>query len=141
MDNKKMGRLFGEVARLHFHKVRSALADFGLGRGQPPVLDMLAETDAMTQVDIAKNIGITPATATVMLQGMEKSGLITRRIDENDQRCVLVFITPKGRRINLETSAVLADLEERVFSCLDGGEKEDLRRALLKLKDCLKEMA
>lgn len=47
--------------------------------------------------EISNVMGISTARIAVTLNGLEQKGLITRRIDANDRRRILVDITPAGR--------------------------------------------
>ncbi|MEA4920664.1 MAG: transcriptional regulator [Clostridiaceae bacterium] len=67
-------------------------------QGEPFVLQYLAFQDgAALPSEISKFMKISSARIAVALNNLEKKGLITRRIDINDRRRILVELTPKGK--------------------------------------------
>ena len=78
-------RLLGEVVRLHFSLTHSNLEKEGLYPGQPPLLYALHHHGGLSQKDIAKKLNLKPATITVMIKRLEKSGIIIKTPDEKDQ--------------------------------------------------------
>ncbi len=73
------------------------IKDTGLTLGQPKVLDYLRTYDGAIQKDIAVACHIEPASLTSILNGMEKKGLIVRKICNGNRRSFHIFLTPKGR--------------------------------------------
>lgn len=51
---------------------------------------------APTAAELADNTGVTRATVSGLLDGLEKEGLIERRMDSEDRRVVRVHLTPAG---------------------------------------------
>jgi len=49
--------------------------------------------------DIGRNIGVSSARVATLLNEMEEKGLVTREIDREDRRRIIVKITAKGREI------------------------------------------
>lgn len=54
------------------------------------------------QKDIEKEFDIRRPTATALLQGMEKKGLIKKSSVGNDRRLKKIVLTPKGREMHLK---------------------------------------
>ncbi len=129
-----------EVNRLHFTVFHQTLSQFGLGKGQPPILKYLSDHDGCKQSDIAKIEHLTPATITVMLQTMEKNGLIERKSDENDLRIMRVFITEKGRDIQRKCDDAISKMEKEIYKDFTKEEIETFRYLLGKKRDRLKEL-
>lgn len=129
----ELGRTFADVTRYHHYMVHMAVGKIGLGRGMPPVLEYVIRNDGCRQSDISKYGHMTPATATVMLQTLEKNGFITRRGDEKDQRCMRIYITDEGRDIAEQGKRAISKFDEEFFGVLTGEEQETLRTLLLKL--------
>lgn len=72
--------------------------ELGLYQGQIPVLDFIRKNPDCNQVDIAEKLHVTPATIAISTKRMEKAGLLTKRIDEDNLRCKLLNITELGER-------------------------------------------
>ena len=142
-----LGKIFVDVSRYHQFITHQAVSKLGVGRGMAPVLGYISHHDGCKQSDISRQSHCTPATATVMLQSMEKNGFITRVCDENDQRCMRIYITDSGREIARLGKEIVDRSDDDFFSVLNDEEQAALREILLKLrgriedniKDCRKE--
>lgn len=131
-------KLIREVNRLHFCLFHQTLSQFGLGKGQPPILKYLSLNDGCTQSEIAKREHVTAATTTVMLQTMEKNGLIVRKSDEADLRIMRVYITQKGRDIQKKCDEAIENLEKEIYEEFTGEEIEAFKGLITKKRDKLK---
>ncbi|RUS49233.1 MarR family winged helix-turn-helix transcriptional regulator [Cohnella sp. AR92] len=105
--------------------------------GQPPLLLRLSDADGLSQRELAESKGVKPATLTVMLQRMEKTGLIRRAADEKDQRVTRVRLTDKGREAAEAVRHAINEVEARSFEGFLPEEKLLLRRFLLQMMDNL----
>lgn len=128
---------FLEVLRLHHYRTHVLLEEVGIYPGQHHLLFVLNKSDGQSQKELADKLNITPATITVMLKRMEKSGLVQRRVDEEDQRISRVFITEEGSKICNDALKAVEKLEEECFGSLTVEEKVILRRLLLEMRDNL----
>ncbi|MGM9552586.1 MAG: MarR family winged helix-turn-helix transcriptional regulator [Clostridia bacterium] len=137
---REVERLVREVDRLHFTRFHQTLSAFGLGKGQPPILKQLSEHDGCKQSEIAQCGHVTAATTTVMLQTMEKNGLIERRPDEKDLRVMRVYITEKGKEIQKKCDEAICAMEEELYSDFTKEELEIFVHLLEKKRDKLKKM-
>ncbi len=135
---REVEKLVREVNRLHFTMFHQAFNKFGLGKGQPPVLKYLSVNDGCKQSEIAKIEHLTAATVTVMLQTMEKNGLIERKTDENDLRIMRVYITDKGREMLKNCDETIENMEKAIYEDFSDKELEEFGRLLEKKRDRLK---
>lgn len=78
-------------------QIFSKIKYLGLTPGQPKVLDYLYEHDGAIQKDIAIGCYIEPASLSNILNGMEKSELIVRRLSDENRRNMNIFMTEKGK--------------------------------------------
>ncbi len=112
---REVEKLTREVNRLHFTRFHQTLSGFGLGKGQPPILKYLSMNDGCKQSEIAQREHITAATTTVMLQTMEKNGLIERRSDQKDLRIMRVYITEYGREVLKKSDEAIERMELEIY--------------------------
>lgn len=137
---KKIEELCHEAERLHFAVFHQVLSRFGLGKGQPPILMYLSEKDGAAQSEIAKIERITPATATVTLQTMEKNGLVRRESDERDLRVMRVYLTDKGKDVLKESRQAIDKIEDEIYTDFTPEEMEEFCRLTEKKKAKLEKM-
>jgi DNA-binding MarR family transcriptional regulator len=81
--------------------VRKAVDDqmiaSGLSLSRAKVLQVLEREGPLRQASLAKGLRLAPRSITQSIEGLERSGLVERHPDPDDQRCKLVLLTPKGR--------------------------------------------
>lgn len=135
---REVEKLVREVNRLHFTTFHQTLSGFGLGKGQPPILKYLSEHDGCKQSEIAQREHVTAATTTVMLQTMEKNGLVERKSDESDLRIMRVYITQKGREVQKKCDEAIENMEKEIYEGFTKEEIETFRYLLTKKRDRLK---
>ncbi len=72
-----------------------------LGITYPQYLVMLAlwEADGLTVSEIGERLTLDSGTLTPLLKRLEVAGLVQRLRDTEDARCVLVRLTPDGRKL------------------------------------------
>lgn len=97
----------------------------GLTLGQPKVLDYLKDHDGASQKEIAAGCFIEAGSLTSILNGMEKKGLIERRILNGNRRTFHIFMTEAGKKSQEAVEAAFQEIEK---TALKGIEKEDLEK-------------
>jgi DNA-binding MarR family transcriptional regulator len=111
----------------------------GLSQGRFLTLIMLnrASSENTYPSDLARKLGVTRATMTGLLTGLEKQGLIVRRTPDADRRRVGVSLTNAGRRT---LGNILPDyyrLFAKLTAYLDEGERQTLIALLKKVNQGL----
>jgi DNA-binding MarR family transcriptional regulator len=129
--------IFLEILRLHYYRSHVLLEEIGVYHGQPPMLFILNKADGQSQKELARILGVTPATITVMLKRMEKSNLVLRKQDDEDQRISRVYITEEGKEIANKAKQVMNDIDQECFGNFTVEEKIILRRLLMQMRDNL----
>ncbi|EJL39440.1 MarR family transcriptional regulator [Brevibacillus agri] len=127
----------GHVMKLHKKNVEYLIQNYDVYPGQPILLMRLAKTDGLMQKELARRIQVKPATLTVMINRMEKCGLVERRADERDQRISRVFLTDKGRLATKAVKEALRILELKCFECFTDEEKIVLQGMLERMHNNL----
>jgi len=90
--------LFMRVATNLFHYIHGHLAKYGISHGKFAVLMILYKNteSSFLPSELADKIGITRATVTGLLDGLEREGLIERKNHPKDRRMVMTSMTQKG---------------------------------------------
>lgn len=118
------------VMKMHRQNVEFLIQKYDVYPGQPILLMRLIENDGMIQKELARRISVKPATLTVMINRMAKSGLVERKPDERDQRISRVYLTEKGRTATKHVKEVLRVIEDNCFIGFSDEEKDALRGLL-----------
>ena len=101
--------------------------------GQMFVVKLLCSHSPINQTELANKLYVERAAMTTMLQRMEKSGLVTRKRDETDQRVVMVNVTPLGRSYAEQIDHKLMEMTTRTYGVWDDEERETVVTLLKKL--------
>lgn len=120
-------------------KLFANMKGLGLSIGQPKVLDFLKDNDGAVQKEIAKGCHIEPASLSTILAGMEKNGLITRKMYENNRRNLNVYMTAKGKAICEQVTENFSNIEKKALSGFTDSEIEDFLACLTKIHNNLEE--
>ena len=138
-DNGTLQDTFMQVVKLNFKRAYDLLTKIDIHPGQQHLLMNLKENDGQSLKELAEKLEIKPATATVMVQRMEKSGLVIKKSDEKDQRVSRIFITNKGYDICKKSEEIKEQMEIECFEGFTVEEKIIFRRLLLQMGNNIEE--
>ena len=124
------GYLLGKVGAVAKQRWTATLARTGVSPNQFLVLMALAETGPVCQQFLAGVIGIDPRNIVPILDSVEARGLISRDTDPADRRRRLIELTPAGRRVVAELSALGEQSERELLAPVPEADRESLRRIL-----------
>ena len=113
---------FFKFNRYHNQLFFKLTSEKGIRPGQAVCLWFINQNAGISQRDLAEKIHVAPPTVTLMLQKLEKAGLIIRKDDIRDQRLSHTYLTDAG----LETLNVLNEiLSEIIKTSLVGLSSEE----------------
>lgn len=99
----------------------------GLSTAQMHTIEIVGHGVSLQMKELARKMGVTTGTLTVMVDRLEELGLLQRRPHETDRRSWLIELTGKGQelfaqhhqyhlRLTEEITATLSSEEQKVFS-------------------------
>jgi len=94
------------ASRLVIQEYQPHLEKLGITYPQYLVLMVLWETDSIAVSEITRRLILNTNTITPVLKRMEAQGLITRQRSEEDERKVIVTLTPKGKELQIEAASI-----------------------------------
>jgi len=114
------------------------LDEYGISRGRFRVMLYLAleemiGNEAPSPSGIAENLGVTRATMTDLLDGLERSGIVQRRSVGHDRRAQAIHLTDEGRRLFDTLAPLLGHRNAQLFAPLTASERKILIELLTKL--------
>lgn len=137
--NHNFFRQFGSTYRIAHRYLGNQLEPYGLSKGQPRILHLLARHKCKTQKDLLSKMDIRPATLTRMLQRMEKNDLLVRTPSVEDQRILEIRLTDLGRQAQLASARVFHQMDQELSALMTAEEKETLERVFAKFRAHLQE--
>lgn len=91
--------------------------------------------------ELADEAGITPSTATRILDVLERRGVVSRTRTKEDRRGVTISLTPAGRRTLESQNDWLRGRQRAFFAALPAAERELAPDLLLRLAALIDELA
>ena len=101
------------------------LGRFDVSVSEFAVLDLCARAPAKAS-QIAREVGVTPAGATDVIDRLEERRLVRRVADPTDRRAVLVALTALGLRRNRETRTAVSSMLREVDRAMTPAERRAL---------------
>ena len=127
-----------DILILMAHKLQPIFHQLGIYPGQEIFLNIIANNNGITAIELANITNRKRSTITKALQSLEKNGYIERRTSD-DKRKLPIYITEKGKKLNTEIlkniKNIWADLEKK----LTAEEKKIIINLLKRIKQDLKE--
>lgn len=91
---------FLDTTTAFYEGVDTYFAQFGLSRGRFTLLMQLVEAETgLLPSEFAERAGVTRATVTSLLDGLEREQLVIRQPHSHDRRRLSVYLTEKGRKL------------------------------------------
>ena len=120
-----------QVYRLLSGKVASR----SIGSGQGRLLQLLAEKDGVSQVELVPMLGVSPSTASELTDKLLAGGLIVREKSPEDKRKVLIYLTESGRAAAEDFRKSSAEALQDAFSSLPADMQQSLYDALRQIAE------
>lgn len=125
-----LGYLLKQAGSVLRSAMDGALRPLGMTVPQYACLELLAQRPGLSSSDLARGAFVSRQSMNVLLQALERDGLVSRADQPAVGRVLPVELTPTGRQ-RLETaSAVIRSVEERMSRGLDAAERVEMRRLL-----------
>jgi DNA-binding MarR family transcriptional regulator len=90
--------------------------------------------------ELAEAAGCAAPTATRMLGGLERDGIVERRPSSSDRRVVTVRLTRRGRRLVDEKERVVQAKRRALYASLGDSERAQVERLLRRLAGVIEEL-
>lgn len=136
-DSDALRIVFPQIMHLYFSRAFTLLESAGLHPGQAPMLIALVRRDGASQKELVEQLKVKPPTVTVMLQRMERAGLVQRRQDQWDQRVTRIFLTDKGRGAVEQLEGISHQIEQETFRGFSPEEILLMKRFLVQIRENL----
>lgn len=131
----KLARAFGAFSRRSQEHIRSC----GLTPSQFAVLECLGHKGEMTLGELSTKMLMSCGNMTVVVDNLEKEGLVERNRSASDRRVIHVSLTPSGKALFDQHFPDHAQLIARLAKVLSPHEQVELALLLKKLGHALKD--
>jgi DNA-binding MarR family transcriptional regulator len=114
----------------HARHVRDDKTKALLSVHQASVLDHLDDLEGTNLRELARHMGVTASTMSLMVDRLERGGYVTRERSSADKRQVALRLTPAGLRIKRQQKVLEPKLVEAMLGRLDARRQEEALRGL-----------
>jgi DNA-binding MarR family transcriptional regulator len=125
-----LGYLLKEAASALRTAMEEALRPLGMTITHYSCLELLAQRPGSSNSDLARGAFVTRQSMNVLLQTLERDGIVTRPAEEAVGRVQPTRLTAAGRRQLAKASAAVRAVELRMLGDLSDGDREAATRIL-----------
>lgn len=93
----RLGFLASDIARLQNTLLRRTMKKLGASHTQWGMLGQLASRQGVTQMELAKILGLSKVAVTGLVDRVVRAGWVERRLDKRDRRVRRLYLTPTAR--------------------------------------------
>ncbi|HAH50121.1 MAG TPA: MarR family transcriptional regulator [Balneola sp.] len=109
------------------------LSEANLTVSQFGILEALLHLGAQNQKELGKKLLKSGGNITLVIDNLEKSGLVSRKKDQNDRRALIIELTVQGKSFIEDFFPKHLNKISEEFSILDDKEKAELGRLCKKI--------
>lgn len=125
------------AAALVEERLRERLAEIGLRPRQARIIQALSKMEPASQVSLAREFSITPASMSTMTVRLVEAGVISRQPHPDEARSNVLRLTERGRGLLLHIHAAWRDIDALIAERLGAEDAETLARLAHDLRDRL----
>lgn len=120
---------------LHQHMQKNVTTSFSFI--QFLTTQFVRESGPVNMKDIARFLSITPASATSLVNGLVKSGVLVRTADKHDRRIIRLRANSHGKEQSGDAEKQAQSELKRIFLRLSSDDRNNLAAVLEKLSDSI----
>lgn len=128
---------FKKLTQLHRSRLYRVCLSKGLFVGQPGILLTIRELGSCSQTELATALDVTTPSVAVSVKRLERNGLISKEINENDNRYNRITLTRKGMKAALKCEKIFGCINDKMFADFSDDEMEQLNNFLTRMNNNL----
>lgn len=135
--SEDLGVLIKEAQAVLHQRMDEALRPLALSVPQYACLQALSDSPGITGSELGRRMFVSRQSMNVVLQGLEKRGLVERSDDPGPRRERAVVLTPEAHRILARARTGVSAVADLMTADLGPAEQEQLRTLLAACRDAL----
>jgi DNA-binding MarR family transcriptional regulator len=128
-----LGLLISITHRMHMVYLNGEMKDYDITAGQFPFLIGLYHKEGVTQDDMATHFHMDKGTVARALKKLEDNEFICRKIDPENRRRYLLYLTLKGKQIIPKIKSIDQEWEKSINANFSQVEKQNLTNIMQKM--------
>ena len=125
-----LGYMLKAAASALHSALEAVLRPLGMTITHYSCLELLAQRPGLSNSELARGAFVTRQSMNVLLQALERQGLVVRPARAPVGRALPTELTARGRRQLKVASAVVRRVEQDMLANLDASEQDQMRRLL-----------
>lgn len=125
----------GRAMRLVYDHYEKRLAPFGLTSPQYFVFNALWMGDGISVGELGKRVSLDSSTLTGIIDRLEKTGYVERKINPDDRRSILIFLTDRAREVGPQILEFANELDAKLRQASSKNEMDTFERVLRALAE------
>ncbi|MFJ4219350.1 MarR family winged helix-turn-helix transcriptional regulator [Curtobacterium luteum] len=134
-----LGYLLKEASSALRGAMEDVLRPLGMNITHYSCLELLAQRPGLSSSDLARGAFVTRQTMNVLLQALEREGVVVRSPEDGAGKVVPVTLTDQGREDLARATAAVRGVEDRMLAGMTAEEQSAARRALRSMVASLRE--
>ncbi|MBQ2756171.1 MAG: winged helix-turn-helix transcriptional regulator [Oscillospiraceae bacterium] len=133
MVENRLMRLFGRMDMIGLLRRLLCQKEFtklGLYKGQLGILEYVIRNPGCGQKAVAEHMSVTAASIAKSTERMQRAGMLTKNVDEENLRCNRLYVTEKGEEVSKASREMFNKLDEKMFEGFSDEELGQLERYL-----------
>lgn len=139
IDNKQIIDTLHSIELLRHLFIRRTSEKSPIHFGQVAIMKTIEQNENCTQATIAECLGVSQASVATSTKRLQKAGLITKTVDEENLRCKRLSLTDKGRSAIEDFKNIFNEYDELIFRSFSEDEKAVLMGFLERIVNEMRE--
>jgi MarR family 2-MHQ and catechol resistance regulon transcriptional repressor len=132
--NMAIANTFAAITNAFHERLHTVGEGRANGRNRILRLIYLSRPENMAQGELGRELCVTSANITYLIDGMVREGLVNRVVNPQDRRVTFVELTPKGEEVAERLVPVVGRYMAEVMGCLSDDEKKQLNHLLERIR-------
>lgn len=130
LEKYPIGRSIIDLVAAHRTVTTTKISQIGLHAGQDLILLTLLETDGQSQNALVQELCANHSAIAKSVSRMQKSGIVRTEKSATDKRVTLVYLTPKGRKLAMQTRDIWNNVEDLAVKGLSTADQQAFLRMM-----------
>jgi DNA-binding MarR family transcriptional regulator len=128
-----LGYLLKQAASALRSSMEAVLRPLGMTVTHYAVLELLAQRPGLSNSELARGAFVSRQSMNVLLQSLERHGVVTRPAEAPVGKTLPTKLTPLGRRQLAKATVAVSAVENQMLAGLDAASRNEARRILSSL--------
>lgn len=129
--------LFQQIAYVCVETKQAFTRYIGMSQSRTQLLTFVSRTGDISHAMLQQELSLDGATVTRLVKQFEAEGILTRRLDPQDNRYTLVSLTPAGKQLMEGLTAAHSDFQTRLLEGINQDEQKVMIDILSRLRSNL----